>query len=152
MLLVPGECAIFIATLAPLFTKRMWQHVQVLLVGTVLSCGKRTVAAALRVMGLAHAKSFRQYHRVLSRAVVSSLAGARLLLLLLVAILSPTGSLVMGLDDTLEQRRGVKIEAKGIYRQRVYSSERVVKSISDEPDDAPSSGSWRLGAWLHSSG
>ena len=95
-------------TFAPLFTKRVWHHVQVLLVGAILAPGKRTVTAALRVMGLAHAKSFQQYHRVLNRAVWSSLEGSRLLLLLLVHTLAPTGPLVMGLDDTLERRRGAQ--------------------------------------------
>jgi hypothetical protein len=73
-------------------------------------------------MGLAHAKSFQQYHRVLNRAVWSSLDGSRLLLHLLVRLLAPMGPLVMGLDDTLERRRGAKIHAKGIYRDPVRSS------------------------------
>jgi hypothetical protein len=83
--------------------------VQVLLVGAILAPGKRTVTAALRVIGLAHAKSFQQYHRVLNRAAWSSLEGARLLLQLLVRTLAPTGPLVMGVDDTIERRRGAKI-------------------------------------------
>ena len=58
MLLVPREFASFLTTFAPLFTKRVGQHVQVLLVGAILAPGKRTVTAALRVMGLAHVKSF----------------------------------------------------------------------------------------------
>jgi hypothetical protein len=122
MLTVPKEFAILMTTFAPLFTKRVWQHVQVLLVGAILVPGKRTVTAALRVMGLAQAKFFQQYHRVLNRAVWSSLEGARLLLVLLVSILAPAGPLIMGLDDTLERRRGAKIQAKGIYRDAVRSS------------------------------
>jgi DDE superfamily endonuclease len=122
MLMVSKEFAIFITTVAPLFTKRVWQHVQVLLVGAILAPGKRTITAVLRGMGLAHAKSFQQYHRVLNRAVWSSLEGSRLLLLLLVRLLAPTGPLVLGVDDTLERRRGAKIQAKGIYRDPVRSS------------------------------
>src|SRR6266540_2686597 len=122
MLTVPKEFAILMTTFAPLFTKRVWQHVQVLLVGAILAPGKRTVTAALRVMGLAQAKFFQQYHRVLNRAAWSSLEGARLLLVLLVSILAPAGPLIMGLDDTLERRRGAKIQAKGIYRDAVRSS------------------------------
>ena len=57
MLTVPKEFAILMTTFAPLFTKRVWHHVQVLLVGAILAPGKRTVTAALRVMGLAQAKS-----------------------------------------------------------------------------------------------
>jgi hypothetical protein len=80
-------------------------------------------------MGLAHAKSFQPYHRVLNRAVWSSLEGSRLLLHLLVHTLPPTGPLVMGLDDTIERRRGAKIRAKGIYRDPVRSSHsHVVKA------------------------
>jgi hypothetical protein len=73
-------------------------------------------------MGLAHANSFQPYHRVLNRNVWSGLEGARLLLRLLVALLAPIGPLVLGLDDTLERRRGGKIRAKGIDRDPVRSS------------------------------
>ena len=48
MLAMPKEFAELIATFAPLFTKRVWHHVQVLLVGALLAPGKRTVL----VMGL----------------------------------------------------------------------------------------------------
>jgi hypothetical protein len=122
MLTVPKEFATLMTTFTPLFTKRVWQHAQVLVVGAILAPGKRTITAALRVMGLAHAKSFQAYHRVLNRAVWSGLEGSRLLLLLLVHTLAPSGPLVLGLDDTLERRRGAKIQAKGIYRDPVRSS------------------------------
>jgi DDE superfamily endonuclease len=122
MLAVPKEFANLLTTCAPLFTKRVWQQVQVLLVGAILAPGTRTITAVLRVMGLAHAKSFQQYHRVLNRAIWSSLEGSHLLWLLLVRLLAPTGPLVLGLDDTLERRRGAKIQAKGIYRDPVRSS------------------------------
>jgi hypothetical protein len=119
---VPKEFSALRGTYAPLFTNRVWHHVQVLMLGAILAPGKRTVTAALRVMGLAPAKSFQKYHRVLNRTVWSSLEGARLLRLLLVSILAPTGPLVMGVADTLERRRGPKIQAKGLYRDPVRSS------------------------------
>jgi hypothetical protein len=119
---VSKEFTTLMTTFAPLFTKRVWRHVQILVVGAILAPGKRTITAALRVMGLAHAKAFQQYHRVLNRAVWSSLEGSRLLLRLLVHTLASTGPLIMGLDDTLERRRGAKIRAKGIYRDPVRSS------------------------------
>ena len=37
---------------APLFSKRVWQHAQVLLAGAILAPGRRTVSSALRAMGL----------------------------------------------------------------------------------------------------
>jgi DDE superfamily endonuclease len=96
MLVVPKELANLRTTFAPLFTKRVWPHVQVLRVGAILAPGTRTITAALRVMGLAHGKSLQPFHRVLNRAVWSSLEGAHLLGLLLVRLLAPTGPLVLG--------------------------------------------------------
>jgi DDE superfamily endonuclease len=126
---VPKEFAALMATYTPLFTKRVWHHVQGLMIGGILAPGKRTVTAALRVMSLAHAKSFQQYHRILNRTVWSSLEGAPLLRLLLVSLLAPSRPLMMGLDDTLERRRVAKIHAKGIYRDPVRSSHsNVVKA------------------------
>src|SRR5918997_3000717 len=122
MLTWPEEFATLMTTFAPLFTKRVWHQVQILMVGAILAPGKRAITAALRVMGLADAPSFQQYHRVLNRAAWSGLQGSRLLLLLLVHTLAPRGPLVLGLDDTLERRRGAKIQAKGIYRDPVRSS------------------------------
>ena len=34
----------------------------------------------------------------------------------------PTGSIVLGIDDTIERRRGKRIQAKGIYRDPLRSS------------------------------
>jgi hypothetical protein len=41
---------------------------------------------------------------------------------LMVAAFALTGPIIMGLDDTIERRRGAKIKAKGIYRDPVRSS------------------------------
>jgi DDE superfamily endonuclease len=46
-----------------------------------------------------------------------------------VAVFSPSGVVVFGLDDTIERRRGEQIAAKGIYRDPVRSSHaHVVKA------------------------
>ncbi len=107
---------------APLFSKRVWCHVQVLLAGALLAPAQRTVAAALRVVGLGHSPHFQRYHRVLNRASWSSLAASRVLLRLLVAAFVADGPLVVGIDETLERRTGMKIAAKGVYRDAVRSS------------------------------
>lgn len=93
-----------------------------LLVGSILAPGKRTVAAVLRIMGLSAEKHFQNYHRVLNRAAWSSLAASRKLLGLLLTAFASSGPIVIGLDDTIERRRGAKIKAKGIYRDPVRSS------------------------------
>lgn len=120
---LPTGFAHLIVAFAPLFSKRVLQSVQVLLAGAILATGKRTVTAVLRVMGLDQQPHFQTYHRVLNRAVWSSLAASRMLLLLLVRAFAREGPLIFGVDDTIERRWGAKIAARGIYRDPVRSSQ-----------------------------
>src|SRR5499427_2319968 len=122
MLSLPIAFSSAIGVFAPVFSRPMWQHVQVLLTGAVLAPGQRTVTAILRIMGLSTAPNFQTYHRVLNRAVWSPLYASRLLLRLLVAVFVPSGVVLFGLDDTIERRRGEQITAQGIYRDPVRSS------------------------------
>ena len=69
-----------------LFSERVWEWAKILLVGAILAPGKRTVSAALRVMGLGDDAQFQNYHRVLNRAVWSPLAATAARLLVLTAI------------------------------------------------------------------
>src|SRR5436190_19694482 len=107
----------------PVFSGRVWPWAQALLVGAILTPGPRTVAAALRVLGLQDDRSFQNYHRVLNRARWSSRALSPILLRLLVRTFVAAGDpIVVGMDDTIERRRGAQIAAKGIYRDPVRSS------------------------------
>jgi hypothetical protein len=129
MLTLPFGMLQALAPLVPVFSHRIWPRVLVLVAGALLAPGKRTVAATLRVMGLAQTPRFERYHRVLNRARWSSLAVSRVLLSLLVAAFAPTGPLLLGIDETIERRRGKRIAAKGIYRDPVRSShEHFVKA------------------------
>ncbi len=99
-----------------------WYKVEVLVTGAILTTGKRTVSAVLRVMGLGQERKYAQYHHVLSRAVWSGLVASAILLRLLLQAFDRGGDLVVGIDETIERRRGEKIAAKGIYRDPVRSS------------------------------
>src|SRR2546422_6686890 len=109
---LPPAILLLVAPFAPLFSRRVWGHAQVLLGGAILTPGRRTVAAALRVMGLEQEPRFERYHRVLNRASWSSLTASRVLLGLLVAVLVPHGPLLGGRDGALERCRGGKILAQ----------------------------------------
>src|SRR3982751_3411006 len=107
----------------PVFSSRVWLWATALVVGAILAPGPRTVAAALRVLGLQADRSFVNYHRVLNRARWSSRALSPLLLRLLVHAFVAVGAPVLvGLDDTIARRRGARLAAKGIYRDPVRSS------------------------------
>src|SRR5918911_4291917 len=112
---VPQIVAEWMRPFALCFTAAVWRHVLILVAGTLLVPGRRTVTAALRVMGLEQTSSFALYHRVLSTGRWSSRAVAHRLLRLLVAALVPEGPIVIGIDDTIERRWGVKI--KGACRK-----------------------------------
>ncbi len=119
---LPPAMILLLRPFAPLFSRRVWHHVQVLLTGAILAPAQRTVTAALRVMGLGACSQFQRYHRVLNRDHWSSLAVSGVLLGLLVTTFAPQGPLVVGVDETVERRRGAKIAAKGISRDAVRSS------------------------------
>jgi DDE superfamily endonuclease len=122
MPVLPSRFATVILHLAPLFYHRSWRHAEVLLIGAILAPGTRTVASLLRICGLMRERHFVNYHRVLNRATWSPRLASRLLLRLLIETFAPNGPVVLGLDDTIERRRGKRIAAKGIYRDPVRSS------------------------------
>ncbi|MEM6782344.1 MAG: transposase [Bacteroidota bacterium] len=88
----------------PASSKPVFRHAQVLVMGALLAPGRRTVASALRVRGLAQTTGFQNYHRVLNRATWSARRLARTLLVLLV------------------HRFAGDPAARGIYRDPVLSS------------------------------
>jgi hypothetical protein len=56
------------------FSQPTWSKMQVLLIGTLLARGRRTVTAALRQMGLREASNFSLYHHVRNRVVLQELS------------------------------------------------------------------------------
>ena len=120
---LPASFAAVILTFAPVFRQqRTWRHAELLLIAAILAPGRRTITSLLRIAGLNREQRFTNYHRVLNRAAWDAHAAARLLLSLLIAVLVPSGPVVLGIDDTIERRRGRRISAKGIYRDPVRSS------------------------------
>ena len=104
------------------FSAPIWSRVLVLVAGAVLAPGKRTVTQALRVMGLASNPGFARYHEVLNRARWDGRVVARTLLAQVLTAFLPEGEVVIGVDDTIERRWGLKIKARGLYRDPVRSS------------------------------
>ena len=120
---LPSRFATVISAFAPVFLQqRTWCRAELLLIGAILAPGKRTVTSLLRIAGLSRERRFANYHRVLNRAAWRPRAASRILLGLLLDAFVPTGPVVLGIDDTIERRRGRRIAARGIYRDPVRSS------------------------------
>ena len=80
MLTLPEAILPVLIPFATLFRSPTWRKAQILLVGAVLAPGQRTVASALRVMGLSDDRNYARYHHVLNRAAWSPLKVSRILL------------------------------------------------------------------------
>jgi hypothetical protein len=59
---LPEMIITLLVPFAPLFTRPVWGHAQILLIGALLCRGPCTVAAVMRVMGLGGEKRFEKYH------------------------------------------------------------------------------------------
>lgn len=128
---LPPEIITVIAHFAPAFTRPSYRKVVVLLVGTILARGRRTVTAALRSVGLQQHKQWAKYHHLLNRASWSGLRVSRLLLQLLVTTFVATRATVdLVIDETLERRWGRKITKRGHWRDSLASSKGLNVSTS----------------------
>lgn len=113
---------------AVLFSRSSWQSSLTLLLGAILCRGKRTVTGILRTIGLSQGTGFSKYHRILNNLDWSAKNGAAILLKMLLKMVCEERPVVL-IDETLERRKGKRIQAKGYYRDAVRSSRsQVVKT------------------------
>jgi hypothetical protein len=127
MLTIPQEMMKTILPFVGLFSERVWDYAQILLMGAILAPGKRTVSAALTVIGLKDDRQYQNYHRVLNRAKWCGLTGSKILLGLLVKVFVVVNMpLIVGVDETLERRQGKHIKEKGVFRDGVRSSKKYL--------------------------
>src|SRR5258708_17916137 len=104
MLTLPDDMFALLAAFAPLFSRRVWRYVPVLVVGAILAPGRRMVSTAWRTMGLGQTRRFQHYHRVLSLAFWSSLQASRILLGWLLTTFAPQGPLALRIHETTDHR------------------------------------------------
>jgi hypothetical protein len=126
----PVEVSAVLSAFAPLFSRPSWLRAQALLCGVLLAPANHTLTAALRALGLAGKPGFQNYHRVLNRGRWSARQTAAVLLKRLVDAFVPSGPVIVGLDDTIERRRGRKLTARAIYRDAARSSKACFQKTS----------------------
>ena len=119
---LPAAIIVVLAHFEPCFTQPTWRKALLLLVGTTLARGRRTVASALRLTGHTLDPNFSTFHHVLNRARWVPLALSQRLLLLLVATFVPADAPVeIVVDETLERRWGPRITKRSHYRDPLLS-------------------------------
>jgi hypothetical protein len=60
---MPKEGSAVILAFSSLFSKKVFEHVKVLLIGALLTIGRHTICSALRFTGLNQEANFHKYHR-----------------------------------------------------------------------------------------
>jgi hypothetical protein len=120
---LPEPIITLLASFQPVFTNPTWQKVLVLLIGTLLARGRRTVTVALRQVGLEQSPHFSTYHHLLNRARWSPMQLSRCMLNVLVeTFVQAGGSLELVIDETLERRQGIHISKRGYYYDSARST------------------------------
>jgi hypothetical protein len=122
---MPTPSPLIISLLAPFavaLTRPALAKLQLLVGGGILAPGRRTVCAALAACGLGASPRFTTFHRFFNRDRWSALHLSQILLRLLVAaFLAPDEPLILLIDETLERRRGRRIEYQSWFRDPVRS-------------------------------
>lgn len=128
---LPVAIIAVLAQFEPLFTQPTWRKAVVLVLGTLLAHGPRTVTVALRLMGYARDPRFSRVHQVLNRARWSPLLVSKCLLFCLLTRLLPAAApLTFVIDEHLERRWGPQIRKRGHYRDPARSSKKRAVSSS----------------------
>ena len=126
---LPQAIITVLAPFRPLFTAPTWRKLMILLTGTLLAHGRRTVCSALRFSGEHNNENWSLYHQVLNRARWSPLACSQCLLLLIVETLVARQAVItIVIDETLERRWGPQISKRSNYRDSALSSRK--RSVS----------------------
>ena len=131
MLTLPTTIKTVLRHFMPVFSERIWDWVQGLVIRGIKAPHTRTVTSVLRIMELSGERQFQNYHRILKRVHWSGLKASRIVSGLLVSAFVGVGApIIIAVDETLERRRGQHIGAKGHFRDAVLSGEK--QSIASE--------------------
>ena len=121
-MILPPEARPLVAAFVFSFTSPTYQRFSTLLVGALLTTGRRTVANLLRTprhLAPGHRTS---YQRVLSRARWSGLELGGAPMRLVLDRLIPDGPVVLVGDDTVDGHKGPKVYGKARHRDAVRST------------------------------
>jgi len=121
MLPLPQVAEPLLMNLSIAFTEPTFNRILPLLVGAVLTRGRRTITAILWTMRGLVPGHVTNYHRVFSRAPWSLFPLGRVLAGTIIQLL-PEGPIVVAMDDTTAQHKGKKVYGKGCHHDAVRST------------------------------
>jgi hypothetical protein len=121
-MILPPEAHPLVQVLALHFTSPTYQRLSVLLVGALVTAGRRTVANLLRTLRHLAPGHRTDYQRALSRAPWSGLALGCAVVRFLLDHVIPDGPVMLVGDDTVDGHPGKSVYGKARHRDPVRSS------------------------------
>jgi len=119
---LPAAAEPLIRSFAPAFCAPTYQRFVLLLIGAIVTSGRRTVSHILwtvRSLVDGHPSS---YHRVFSKACWGLWPLAKVLACCVVALVPPGEPVMVAGDDTVAEHRGRQVWGKGCHRDAVRSA------------------------------
>ena len=117
-----SEIILLMQAFAPAMSASGFNRALILIYGSILAPGKRTVTSALKAAGVTDT-NFDKFHRALSRNKCSAKELSLILLGLLIRCFVPKGgNITLIADETLERRQGKRIKIKGWYKDPIRSN------------------------------
>lgn len=122
MATIPSAARPLLLQFSCAFTRPTFQRWIVLLLATILTCGRRTVTNLLRTVPMLAPGHATSYHRVFSKRRWSSWTLARRLIAFILDHWVPKGPVYLAGDDTVDEHRGKKVFGKACHRDAVRST------------------------------
>lgn len=122
MLALPRAAEPLVSSLCVAFSEPIFQRAIVLMIGAVLTMGRRTVTGILWTVRSIADGHFSSYHRVFSRASWSLWPLGKVLATAVLAQIPEDQPVPVAGDDTVAQHRGPKVYGKAKHRDGVRSS------------------------------
>jgi DDE superfamily endonuclease len=119
---VPACAVPVLNVFRPAFSTPTYRRFLVLVLGAVLTTGRRTISNLLRTVRSKAPGHGSSYHRVFSQRRWSAWALARALITFLLHYVVPPGPVLLVGDDTVTEHPGPKVFGKGRHRDGVRSS------------------------------
>ena len=122
MLSLPSAAEPLIVSLSVAFTQPTFQRIVPLIVGAILTMGRRTVTGVLWTMRGVIRGHPSTYHRVFSRAVWPLWPLGKVLATAILRLIPENEPVLVPMDDTTAQHRGKCVYGKGCHHDAVRSS------------------------------
>jgi DDE superfamily endonuclease/Archaeal putative transposase ISC1217 len=122
MLSLPKAAEPLVSRFSIAFTAPTFQRVISLLVGCIVTRGRRTVTRVLATLRGVTNGHFSDYHRVLSRAPWSMRPLVRVLAAAVLELVPKGQAVLLSVDDTATRHEGDRVYGKGLHRDNVRST------------------------------